>query len=1614
MEERDRSRSPSCRTRRVEQVVGRWLRRSRDSSSRERTSGEVKLAGPTGPVVTPIKLTVKIPRDIQLDSLGFEVSTQLPLLVAEVTAGSPAEGRLLPGDQVLMINNIVADDLSTEQAAKIIRESWDCVTLTVLRHAACLFTQGPKSSFMTAEKRARLKTNPVKVRFAEEVVINGHSQGNSLLFLPNVLKVYLENGQTKAFKFEAKTTVKDIVLTLKEKLSIRCIEHFALVLEEQYSSTKLLLLHEEEFIQQVVHRKEAHNYRCLFRVCFVPREPLELLQEDPLAFEYLYLQSVNDVLQERFAMEMKCNTALHLAALHIHERLDTCGHTQRASLKSITKDWGIENFISPTLLRNMSEKDLKKAVGYHMKKIQALLEPKQKVIPATQARLSYLSLLGELQSYGGRCFTATILLQDRECMVSLLVGARYGISQVINHKLNIISTLTEFSSITRLDLLPESEKVSLVKIYLQDVKQITLLMESVAAKDLSCLVTGYCRLFVDSAQSVLSWSSPAKTYHISTEEGYVSRRSSDPEDFLAVDNSACGLVDLHFTIDSTQVAQMTEEEKEKIKEGQKEEDTPQEHPVATVASEQCVTTGCVDEGGEATEDELSELSNWCHTDSRTVTNSMDNLDNDDLVHMNLDLDHPYLFDTTEKQEVTNGGADPETVNTSNDDFLCYAELSRMADCLPSPPEATDEEEERQTVRLPPHRNCVLNLEEISMQFPTGSSVLLNRAGDVPREPQREQSEEHASSQDLGTASVLQPSPSFVDSSSDDEFFDANDRFVPPTTLEELADVCMDTLGMTRTLNLHNLSEVDPRRTVDRELEVGKQEEKEQASLTLVKKLRKRRSFIETNFTSQVSFPTHGQEAQDRLQCVDNKLSNTCPGLEYGDGKLVQHPDPAVNHIIHPTGSSGIMINDESIKDAKLSSELIEMEPDTMEFKPVTQLISGASPFIVAVHNHIVPGGKKCSSPDLGAESKGVDCVATSVVLEKSELSGTELKLDSKQGKGGYSELKSPPGFKAVTCDSQERPTFNKVEDHSALLPPVLPTTPNSSTNNSPSSEEAERIEDYSGDSEGESLSMTADHRDSNCLVLGNRKGISQSCESLLLVGTEDLGISCIASEVGGATTHEQTAADSRSRSLGLVGRLSNSTLRAKIRKLPCCLSRSQETLSTLGSSPDEHSPSQQLSEVSLVAAEVTVNMEAAGEDTKHACTSAQEVIKLACEEPGEDSKLLHEVNEDTSISRVQISLTPDVSPHVGSDTRRGDLLMVSFTDKMVQTCKDPDGTLCSPGSTVQSDEKNESVELEGQKVEVTKVTNPLKGVQGSSKHCESRQPQPLPHPCLQGKTCFLNSTALQVNRTPQETCGCRTTYSNCFSGELDRGALDEELTLHEFSCRSQGLQGAGLLAMAPSSFPVSTMSSFSKGPLPRSSSSELSPLLSPLEPSDSLPPESLQDTLRQLRSQRYVLPGGFAHLQQDLATLLVILHEEPHSRSQHHWDTCVAHLSENKHVLHAEARKLMSDCQRVIRVGQSPEEMLQSLSESFRTLVQLATVCICFSSCSHCEGSLSDVLNSLWNIAKAYGDFSQAAELACGRKSCHDLSIKVLARQCTALTSSVFCLTQLYCTLAVH
>lgn len=58
---------------------------------------------------------------------------------------------------------------------------------------------------------------------------------------------------------------------------------------------------------------------------FVPVDAYDLLRSDPVSFEYLYVQCTNDVVQERFAPELKYDIALRLAALHIHQHVIASG-----------------------------------------------------------------------------------------------------------------------------------------------------------------------------------------------------------------------------------------------------------------------------------------------------------------------------------------------------------------------------------------------------------------------------------------------------------------------------------------------------------------------------------------------------------------------------------------------------------------------------------------------------------------------------------------------------------------------------------------------------------------------------------------------------------------------------------------------------------------------------------------------------------------------------------------------------------------------------------------------------------------------------------------------------------------------------------------------------------------------------------------------------------------------------------------------------------------------------------------------------------------------------------------------------------------------------------------
>ncbi|XP_053437073.1 FERM and PDZ domain-containing protein 3 isoform X5 [Nycticebus coucang] len=445
---------------------------------------------------------VTIHRD-PIYGFGFVAGSEKPVVVRSVRPGGPSEDKLLAGDQIVAINEEDVSEASRERFIELIRSAKEFIVLTVLHTH-----QSPKSAFISAAKKAKLRSNPAKVRFSEQVAVEETNakmmKKEALLLIPNVLKVFLENGQIKSFTFDGRTTVKDVMVTLQDRLSLRYIEHFALVLEyagpEQ--NHKFLLLQDKQPLAYVVQRTHYHGMKCLFRISFFPKDPVELLRRDPAAFEYLYIQSRNDVIRERFGMDPKPEMLLGLAALHIYITVSATRPSQKISLKNVEKEWGLEPFLPPSLLQGIKEKNLRKSLSQQLKAHQTHPSCDTKG-SAIQAKLQYLRILNELPTFTGVLFN-TVGLDEKQSATTLLVGPRHGISHVIDLKTNLTTVLSEFSKISKIQLFRENQGVARVETSIMDAKPLVLLMEWPEATNFACLIAGYCRLLLDSRKMIFS------------------------------------------------------------------------------------------------------------------------------------------------------------------------------------------------------------------------------------------------------------------------------------------------------------------------------------------------------------------------------------------------------------------------------------------------------------------------------------------------------------------------------------------------------------------------------------------------------------------------------------------------------------------------------------------------------------------------------------------------------------------------------------------------------------------------------------------------------------------------------------------------------------------------------------------------------------------------------------------------------------------------------------------------------------------------------------------------------------------------------------------------------
>ncbi|NXD87810.1 FRPD1 protein, partial [Halcyon senegalensis] len=1540
---------------RIEQMVAKWLHRSRDGASRGRVSVTDRTSDGSAQPASRVKLTVTVYKDLVLGHYGFEICPNLPLTIASVTAGSTAEGKLQPGDQLLLINSTTVDDVSVERAADIIREAGDELLLTIQRCTS----GGPKSSFLTAEKRARLKTNPVKVRFAEEVLVNGHTQGNSLLCMPNVLKVYLENGQTKAFRFETSTTVKDIVLTLKEKLSLRSIAHFALTLEEQYNVAKIHLLYEEELIEQVVQKRESHDYRCLFRVCFVPKDPLDLLQEDPVAFEYLYLQSCSDVLQERFAVEMKCSVALRLAALHIQERIYACAQPQKISLKYIERDWGIENFISPTLLRNMRGKDIKKAISYHMKRNQVLLDPRQKHMhAAVQVRLSYLQILGDLKMYNGKIFNATLMLQDRESYVALLVGAKYGVSQIINNKLNIITSLAEFTNISRVELTEESEKVSMVKIYLQDLKVLTVLLESNSAKDLVCLITGYYRLFVDANISIFTWAEKKQQLHrVSAEEGYESRTCSDSEDSWELDSSSEHGLDTPTAYSNTHPV-CSEEELEELHSLEKNSTKPQ--------------AGGSDwyrEGDNAT-DSTSEASDSANTESRGFktsgsSDSMDALEEDELEACSSSRPEFFHFYTPTVQEMSSSDksffpicAAGGSSRAENRDYFCFLQVPHAEE-----PECEDSSSEQRGKDIGASLLEAKLSEQNTMGYyslcystsPAGSRERSNISC-LPESPWKDGSaQEEAPCGAEWTAEtsnlILEPPPGFGDTSSEEEFYDAADRLSPLDGLAgKLSPARCSASCILKKPRCYNSGENLMTR------QTAKEKHRKEKELTYAKSLRKRRSFLKTDYTSQVTFPL----------ALPGYLQSCCSWPSPAP-LLSQLPIPTSSETINKDTELGHAAATEAWRDpasTNTSSDPMEMEPDTMETKPVTDWVVSSisavrlqanqlreeSADIVTHVDSVIQPAQAVHPPFLSPEEAMPFPGGQSRAAQESSSMKTGagcLREESCVAAGGWLvqlELEEVGEVRAAQHKMGDVPTLLHQEE----------TCPANKHKLLPSSHGPRTASPHKVAQDQELLPAAGRHT---------------MCEEPLAALCEEVKANR-ASSAGNSSDSALSEVKSRQVNKEALWKVHNknhvgfpdaSQLLTDCSRASGVITRLSWLSFAVGRDLASHSPSQEGADKPQ---ELLVSREAS---VCHGAGAVRREIETSPAGPPFEKELISSQGLDEGEPRKDAGNVAHSHPWP---------VQTPFTREQVTEMRKDCRLTVSPVLSLSSS------------------TIPLSSLGKTAGDCGAskqsflcfnhKKDEQTPSDPITTTSLGFSSMKTLSPQLRMDKCSCQLSYISCFHRPDEKGEHENTVPM----CSTF----VGPLTTPPSSsrsLPGTPMSSY------------------PISiPKDMAWRDPHVQALSHLKDQALMSPADFSRFLAYTTELQEVVEKLSRNQATHLQGQCAEQGAESKGALGLASRDLLSSCEELLKTEQPFKELQEVLRVTFNHLVQLSVACFQVTHCRLCRQRQPELGAALMDVVGTYHQLVQAVHQQLCRQGCPDLGAKLLARQHTALTAAMFCLLQ--------
>uniref|UniRef100_A0AC35TYD4 PDZ domain-containing protein n=1 Tax=Rhabditophanes sp. KR3021 TaxID=114890 RepID=A0AC35TYD4_9BILA len=443
-------------------------------------------------IPTPEEMrTVSVVRDNEI-GFGFVAASQMPVIIQYVTPAGPSDGKLMANDQICFVNDLDVRELTKEEVVTMIRNEPHQITLTVQQ-----LTQRPRSS-----------RRNLRVRFTDKIHVSNMRSPAVSDSLPNVLRVFMENGQTKSFRYDETTVVRDLVLIICEKLLIKQPDRFVLCLENSLSlrASKISLLRSDMKISDLSNCAFITYTRCRFRIAFMPLDTFIFQLEDEHGFEYLYQQCINDIVSGRFSFEMRYEACMRLAALHLRQlayenhqlgHISSLSQDCHVSLSTMAREYGLATFMPMLLLENIKIKQIRKHLRFYLNRDEGR-KTKQKISlvggctsgelrknslqedsdssfsviqedsgnVSLNCKLKYVQIVSLLPSFGGKTYNVTFKQTSTDMILQIDHAQGILIRQPGNMNQPTISV--SFDLVESIVITPQTEILRLIFIELKN------------------------------------------------------------------------------------------------------------------------------------------------------------------------------------------------------------------------------------------------------------------------------------------------------------------------------------------------------------------------------------------------------------------------------------------------------------------------------------------------------------------------------------------------------------------------------------------------------------------------------------------------------------------------------------------------------------------------------------------------------------------------------------------------------------------------------------------------------------------------------------------------------------------------------------------------------------------------------------------------------------------------------------------------------------------------------------------------------------------------------------------------------------------------------------------